>query len=463
MKTPVTRAPAGEIAATVAIRHVAAAIRQCGDEAAFTARVREILKVVPLLQRSTVDLGDPAGIEQAFETGVYTLPLRGGTGVRGLLRHPMDAGPLGGDELGFLHASADLLGAIVEVAARLRDARRIGALLQFLADQMPIGVLCLGPRPSVLACNRAAAAFFEGDPLRDPLALWAELQASGIATGTARCLRHGGRMGMVDIRAVAAGDVAAAGGVVLVADCTEAARAFGDALARETYRCLCEGEPLTLAVATSGSPEALVIAGQALRAALPARAACGPIDADSFGFVFPALDRPAATMLLRGLELLRGLRDLEVGMASLRDGIRSPAALLDAARGHRVPWISGTRPELFIFDRAPVVTDTLAFVLRGACRTTCANRAEAARELLANRPFDGLILELPVAADTAGAEFVRHAIALQPAARPFFVTSQPRPWPLQDWGLPEAAVFRKPFAVQEVRSTVRAAFADRGR
>ncbi len=459
MKAPVPQAVVGESAATFAIRHVASAIRQCADEAAFTNRVREILRVVPLLQRSTVDLGDPAGVEQAFEAGVYTLPLRGASGVRGLLRHPMDAGPLGADEIGFLHAAADLLGAIVDAAARVRDARRIGALLQFLADQMPVGVACLGPKPTVLACNRAAAGFLGGDPA----AVWPALESCGAVTGVVRCLRQGGRMGLVDIRAGAGADLAVSGGVVLIVDCTEAARAFHDALARETYRSLCDHEPLTLVVATGANPEALFMSAEALRALLPARAACGPVDADHFGFVLPALDRPAATMLLRGLDQVRAVRELLVGVASLSDGIRSPEALLEAARGRSVSWTSGTRPELFIFDRALVVTDTLAFVLRSACRTTCANRPELARELLTERPFDGLMLELPAAADPSGADFLRHAIALQPAARPFFVTSQPRPWPLRDLGLPEGTVFRKPFAVQEVRAAVRAAFADGGK
>lgn len=464
MKAPETSVVLRDAPITIAAaRRVAAAVRHCADEAALAAHVREIVRLVPLLQRTAVELGAVAAGPSTFAPGVYTVPLRGLGGVKGLLRHPIDASPLAAEDLNVLHATADLLGALLEVSGRLRESRRVMALMQFLADQMPVGVVCLGPRPAVLACNRAAASFLGVDPTREADGIWLLLDRPAQDGRSMRCIAHGDRLALIDVRPLSGTDPAGSGGVVLVMDCTEQVRAFRDALARETYRCLCEKLPLTVAVVgASGGLEPLVAAAAALQGQLPPGGACGLIDRETFGIVLPGLERPAATLLLRGLPPLRDGVEREVGIATLHPGVRSPDALVDQARNASSAWSAALRPEVFIFDRASVVTETLAFVLRGTCEITCTNRSDRGRELLAERAFDGLILELPPAPESAALDFARHAVALQAGARPFFVTTLPRPWPLRDWGLPEATVFRKPFAVHEVRAAVRAALEGRG-
>ena len=443
-----------------AARAIAAAIRACSDDTAFASLLRDVLRLVPLLQRTGFELGRPGDPAQVFSADSYTVPLRGVTGVRGVLRHPFDDGVLGEGELNTLHAVADLLGSIIDLAARARDARRVGAILQFLVDQMPVGVICLGTRPAVLACNRTAAHFFDGDLLRQPAPIWELVDALGTNAGPVRCLKRGERIGLVDVRPAPGPDTAHGGAsVVLVADCGESIRTFRDALARETYRCLCEKLPLTLAVATpAAGPEMLVLGATALGAQLPPGTACGLIDQDAFGIVFPGMDRSTAAAVLRSIDRFRAVPGLRVGLASLSGGFRTPEDLVVAAGANRLPWTAAGRPELFVFDQATAVTDTLAFVLRGSCEVTCANRTDQARQLLEERIFEGMILEVGAVGETPALDFARQAVALQPRARPFFLTGLPRPWPLQDWGLPEATVFRKPFAVQEIRAAVRAAF-----
>jgi hypothetical protein len=395
-----------------------------------------------------------------FERSRLTVPLVGASVPLGVLR--LSPGSGDGFDAGDLHlagAVADLSAAVID-RCLVGDALGTAAILSASLDGLPMGVLCFNPSGALVFANTAAGTLLDGRLPANRADFWRHYAPPDRGDGTQAFIWQGvGKL--VHVVGKGGGDDAPA--AVVLTDLSPRVVAFCEHLAAACWRCQVEHHELALGLLAG--PEGSPLAIEAIerpRARLPAGAKMGPVDARTAGIVVAGMSPRLVHGLLRTLVAELRHEEMSIGVAPFREGVDTPESLLTRTMASLAPVSEFRQPEVLVYDESPGVAESVGFVLRQDCVvTTSADRGRTLR-LLGERLFSGLVLELPAGQDTAEVEWLRHALSLQPDVSPVFVTEQPGPWDLVDWGLPPAPVFRKPFAVQALRQAVRGALSRSG-
>ncbi len=450
------------------VRRAAAQLRGTPDRGALAATLNEFMHLLPALRAAWVELPATGRATEetrpppVFSDDALTLPLRTGGEVAGVLRHRLE-GPVDGDRLRMLGAIADLLGAILERTHGSSVATEAQALLSLLAEHLPFGVACFSPTGVVLAANAAAREFAGGSDALMPVLVPAHLRAAGPSgTPVMHVARVGDRAAWVHVHAGATGEKPT-GAVALVFDLGQRSREFLRAVARETYRALWLGRPLSLAVLSAPDhPRELLEVAEAIRLRLPAAAESGPLETDAVAVLAPETNLAALRTIMRGTAGLDLVPDLRIGLAELERDHRAPENFITAAVGALGPYARLRRPSLLLCDTSPSVTEALLVALRGECDAVRCHDRSAGWRLLGKQSFDAIFSKIELDEWDTDIGFLRRALELQPGLKAFVVTDVPGLYSATIPSLPAGTpVFRKPFQVAAVRHAVRELLAPR--
>ncbi|MGH8020543.1 MAG: hypothetical protein ACREIA_20115 [Opitutaceae bacterium] len=398
----------------------------------------------------TVDLSAEAAPHR-FPMDELHVPLVGASGSLGSMHLPLTPGrSMARSDLRLAGAVADVSAAIIEKCLGERHAG-LAAILTAAMDGLSVGVLCFDPAGALLFSNVAARAWMTELPAKWPL-IWQQFAPGGrFPVGSSFVFRSREAI----IHAVPKTTESGAPCAVVLMDVAPQARLFADQLAMVAYRSLHEKHGLVFGMVSSaeGSTATLEIL-DALPATLPGGAFSGPLDGETGGVVLPSFDIGAMRRLLAAIGANKPESGIQFSMTSLRCAGENPAMLVSRAREGLEPAPLCFRPEVLVFDRSANVTDSVGLILRNDCAVTAVNQETRRDELLRSRAFEGIILELPQQPDERSLAAIREMIAAQPAAKTFFTSNVAGPWELASFGLPPSPVFRKPFAVRDMRKAI---------
>lgn len=432
------------------LRRLAAAMRSGRSVEELLARINEAAVLLPGLGGAKIST---VGEEIEFSSDRLTVPLVGTEGTLGVMHLPPEGGgTFDAGQLQMAAAVADAVSAVVEQFERARGQAASLALLETALNGLPVGIVCFDESNRRLYANDRAGAYLGGAVPESWDGVWEQLAPEARREpGADFVVQNGVHLLHVVARQRNDGGPRA----VVLTDIAARAAAFVDGVTVDVQRSAQSGTALTFAIVAAGpnSPEALALV-ESLQAHLPAGSRVGPLTAESAGVAVQGVSPTSLQALIREHCRSQKLRGLRVGVAALRSGTETAERLMARASARLQAADETPRPDVFVADRSKAVAEALAVALHRSCRVTVGAPDEEGMGLLAEQPFDGLFLELPEPGAQGLDRWVRRAIELQPAARPFFVTELPGPWDLADLALPEAPVFRKPFAVREVRETV---------
>jgi hypothetical protein len=457
MTTAAHGAHTSEAALVPAVRRLAAALRT-GDRDHLPGSLSAALRLLPSLGCAWLELADgPSGHgANAFPTEVVTIPIRNGTEVIGTLRQPVGEHALGASHLRLLAAMAELAGAVLARTGTGRAAPRSDALVAHVLEHVPVGAMLLSPKFEVLAANSRVPT-----PLLQP----ARATAFFSSLGTGREHAAGVRLASCDDRTLVvhlhpAPDSGSGAPAILALlhDLSRQVAEFGATVAREVFRARATGQPLTLALASAGGEtHRLLGVVDQMRAQTDPAAGHGPVDARVFGVVLPGWRVDALRRRLRAQPGEALPPDVELAAVELEER-EEPERFLARGVAGLGPRQRLVRPVVLLYDTSPSVTDALAVVLGRECEVVvCHDRGEAAG-LLAARAFDAVFADIEPDEREKDVALVQRAVAMQPGVAAFLLTAAPGPYHAELAGLPEGTpVFRKPFAVHDVREAVRRA------
>jgi len=437
------------------MRRMAAAMRSSkfGD---LEAAINGLLQAIPILQASWIELirGADTGRTVEVDTANLVLPITSGKMVVGGLKRPVANAAFGAEELRFLAAAADLVGAIVSLSGDVTESREFSAALGFALDQVPVAVVCLRSNGTVLCFNRAAATIAGKSPSDVGLPEFFAGTLS-VAAGSAEVVSFSDRLVLASVAPGSRGSSAACAKVVMLIDLTERAAAFADLIEREIYRALWLAQPLTLVVAAASRLPELIASTETMDLWLPGFCGAGPVDMDTFGILVRGRRSAEVRLALRKERRLLAVECLRMGIAEVASGVTNARGLVDGALRTMSAATSLTRPSLLLWDGSSSVTDALSIALRDASETIACNDRRQCLQLVAERSFDGIFAEMNLDDLEPDLDLVRTVLGSQPGIVPFLVADAPGPYRFGDKGLPEnTTVFRKPFSVVQVRAAV---------
>jgi PAS domain-containing protein len=446
--------------ALVVVRSLAAAFRQFGEFGAFVAGLEAALGQTEYFDRAAISLFPRVHAEEgagSFPPSTLCLPLPGNERVLGMVSFSSEGREFGPADLHLMAGLAEVVAVMADHALRFGEQRRNLALLDYLLNQAPVGVLCFDEDGRVLVANsigrRLAARTGEEE---GGWALPQEWRKEVVEASDGFHREVNGKLLHVAIKRApsSGGDGVCA---LVLTDLTPEVDRFREGVARETYRCGWLGKPLTLAIlhAREGAG-ALMAVLESLRSVFPWPAIVGPSDVQTLGIVLPECRLGEAMGRIH--EARAFLNDeWDLGVASIADDLKEPEALAGAAWSAKRRVKESLKRTLLLHDDYPSVNDMLEMVLRDRFRLTKSSDFAAAVRHLRSAHYDGIFTEVELSNGAEGLQLVRIAQETCPAIVPFFTTAAAMARK-EDPRFAGQIVFQKPFDVTELRASVEAAF-----
>jgi len=451
--------------ALVVVRQFADAFRHIADFEGFVRSLEKALGATEFFEKAAISLfprlkQEDGGLTE-FPASTLCLPIAGEGRILGMARFSNGERPFCSDDLRLMGGLADLLAVMTDHALRFGEQRRNLALLSFLLNQVPTGVLCFDHEGRILLGNSAGRRLVgleagEHNDLRLP-PNWRE--AAEKAGGQA--FHHASDACL--IQAIAKSSSSGAGEEVralVLHDLTTEIERFHERFSTELYRSAWLKQKTTLVVLKSSSVQALTAVLPRCRELLPEEAIVGPAGLQSIGLGFPGCDFPQTLPQTRSL--VRRLRpvlddDWEIALVS-SDGGLTPAEILAKASIGLQKVGACLRRSLLLHDDYSSVNDMLELILREKYALTKSSDLTFTLGQLRTGRFDGFFTEIELSNGASGWEVARAAREANPEVRPFFTSGAAMARMTEDRFAREI-VFRKPFDVSELREGVAAAFA----
>lgn len=407
-------------------------------------------------------MAESSKAEAVFKMGNVVLPLKddaAGSFIRVTGRR--DARPFGTGDLHLMGAIASFVSGLYgQSKNQRRNALRLRAL-QFLIDELPVGVLCLGEDDELLAGNRK---------------VWQQLGVSCAADlhTDASILRHlhnatqgcnevhlevQGRL-LFAVRREFADEGAGAISAYVFYDMDVRREKLADALDREYFRTLCTNGRMSVSLLQDTSkPGALFAAArQCFERWKIDEDFIQPLDAYTVACLFVNSTPVRVRRLLEqfaGTENFQGLR-VSLLEAHEVEGQSPSKTTLDRAKELLQPYTEALLPQLLVFDRFEPVVETLEVMLEDICRMEALRDFEEFMPRLQSFFYEGLIADLD---SMSPEQFKRLKEALKacPAMISLYLSTKPRSmmeaagWPLEARDI----LIQKPFNAHELMNTIR--------
>jgi PAS domain-containing protein len=447
--------------ALAVVRQLSGAFRRFGEFDQFVAGLESALGKTEFFDRAAIALfprlREEGSGRGSFPPSTLCLPLAGDDRVLGMLTFSNEQREFGPADLHMMGGLAELVAVMADHALRFGEQRRNLALLSFLLNQVPVGVLCFDEEGRILIGNSLGGRLL-GRSLEEgtgelPIEWREEVQR---AAGGAFHRGAGGKL----LHAVVSTPSSAAGqGVraLVLTDLAPEVDRFREAVAREVYRCAWLGKSAGLILLHAADVGALMGALEPLRKEFSAPAVVAPSGSRTVGILLPESRFHLAMERLRQVRPLLG-DDWEAGVATTGGDLKEPGALMDVASAGKRPLNDFLRRSLLLHDDYPSVNDMLEMMLRDRYRLTKSSDFDRTVAYLRTGHFDGLFTEIDLSNGGDGWKLAQVARETTPTIRPFFTTAAAMVRREEERFRGEM-VFQKPFAVAELRTSLEAAFA----
>ncbi|MGJ8652230.1 MAG: hypothetical protein ACSHX8_03050 [Opitutaceae bacterium] len=335
---------------------------------------------------------------EGLDANETVVAITGTTGSLGYLKYSgrHDANLFSAEDMHLMGSLAGMVAALVKQAHQYRQKSKSEQVLQYLINQLPLGVVCLDARGALLVqSNRARRLLGEGG-----LSLFDGVLAESIPSDGKVQLHFEieGRLIYSEGRSMEVAEGMKVYAFVLYDMSSYRTKLIVD-LEKEAYRSESRGAPLTIAVMESvGEPGELYsrLKGAADLLKMDP-AGIQPLDAYRTVCLFQG--RHAGTVrFLLGRTLSRVLiSEFKISIVSYRaDSTNNEPAqtLLDQALGDLKPASIALMPKLVVFDRYPAVFESLNMILSETCHLMLADSVESAIACVESGKVEGIFIDL---------------------------------------------------------------------
>lgn len=368
-------------------RRFARVMGQFSDFDSFCSSLEAAVREDPLLQANFIPAvaeGEATAltVDDLFLPGEVVLPMTGeAEGSFYRVSGRRDERPFGAEDLQLMGATADFIAALFVESKRVQQQGEQLRVLQFLVDQLPVGVVCQSADGAVIMANKLAWRQLGVDEQMEPdevQAIVGLLQAS-VGSGYEGHFEVDGALMFAACRRLSSGggDVC----VYVLYDLRDRRAKLQDALERAFFRCKERAEALCVALVASDEQ-----AGVGYRNLKSAASALGvevthvqPLDAYTTACLFVGLPASQVRRVLYQELGKLGLQRALVGCRELteRDGLEAVEAVLHRVRQDLKPVTVAFLPVLVVLDAYPPVADTFALLLDGLMRVEYVESTEA--------------------------------------------------------------------------------------
>lgn len=448
------------------LRAFAGVTRRMGDFTDFHEALRQLVHEDSYLAGAVeiLDSANAAEKKPDFEnldSSGTVLPVCNSEGQAGYLNYSgrRDGEPFLAEDLHLMGAIAGFIGVLTAKAQQFRKQDDSLRVLQYLINQLPLGVVCFDSGGNLLVENKLATRL---------------LGASGSALirGALSERRLNGK-GRLRLHLEVEGKLLYAEGRRLEVDADLSTTAFVVhdmsiqrekhwlQLERSVYRSESRGSPLTVALLEDRSE-----AGRLLRFL---RASVDSLQVD-FGSIL-ALDAYSCACLFSGKQLRSARFLLQNGCpgASERESVKgaliaagsdlseeNPAqSLLERARGQMRPLVEILRPSILLLDPYPAVLESLEWICGAIARFERVEDPAQAADRVASGEFDAIFIDI----DSYGPGGLDWVFAASEEAgggfRRFYLSCKQASMVYAKYDLAEdAIVFQKPFDTEKLRESL---------
>ena len=395
-------APAGLAAAY--LRSFAMSLDSFGEFDRFLEELRRLVGKDQYLNGSAqlCDLLSAACEQPDFETlreDEIVIAVSGVEGNSGYLKYAgrADGHPFGAEDLHLMGAISSVVSALVSQAQNFRKKEQASSILQYLINQLPLGVVCFDGGGNLLNENKVAQRLLGegGSEL-----IQAQLTSAGKVQGERVRLHFevDGKLIYSEGRSL---EVAA--GIVIDAyvlyDLSGSREKLLKDLELEAYMSESRGGAVVVALlesrAIAGDIYKKVKAAAADFELEPAK--IQPLDAYSCACIFKGKALRSVRYLLKHrlpLQKLEGLRLSVVAYDSNKSSVEPAQELIATAYSELAQSDSALLPELLVLANYPPVVDALDMIVADECRLRTANSLDEAEALIRSGRVDGLILDV---------------------------------------------------------------------
>lgn len=339
------------------------------------------------------------GGEVVFEKGKVVLPLKGeAEGSYYRVDSRRDERPFDADDLHLMGATAEFLAALFAESKKHHKAQEEIRILQFLIDQLPLGIVCRSADGSVMTGNKLAwrqLGVSQSRGEQAALRVVEQLEAAVLGQSEGHFEVDGALMFAACRRFdLGHGSVS----VYVLYDLSDRAAKLQQMLEREFFRCKEQQQGLSLSLirldaAAGVSYRYLKSAADELE--LDARFV-QPIDAYTTACVFAGERSSTVRRRIRPLLSKFGSSAIHFASGDLRqdDGIREIEGLVDLTRRKLQRLELAFLPTLAVLDPYAPIAETLSMLLDGLMRVRWVTDADALAAIEGDAGADFYLLDL---------------------------------------------------------------------
>lgn len=361
----------------------------------------------------------------------------------------------GAGDMHLMGAIAGFISLLSSKAREFHDQGRAFKVLQYLINQLPLGVVCCGDDGRLIAQSNLASRQL-GESGGSSL--------SAIATDTSRFKKGreqfhfevNGRLLYSEGRRLAIEERFTVTAFVLYDLSNYRQRLTGD-LEREAFRSESRGAPFTLAIlqarpnATPGKLNQLL--KRSVESLEIPKSAIHPLDAFRCACLFPGKAlRPVRQRLKEILEEDDEIARLSLAQHVSGEGDEAPGThLLERAKQLLEPLGYALLPRVLVLDPYPSVGEALMVATSEACQAKLVHSAEEAVQQIISGAYDGLFVGLDECEPEALSQIQCAARAVSEGLKVFYLSYKQPSLAREQAGLDEdAIIFQKPFQAGEI-------------
>ncbi len=415
-----------------ALRRFGAAFAHIGSLDRFTEALEKAMSEAMFLREAVIHLAaeDQSGTaKDCFSSGSLVLPLLGNQVARGAVevRSPGARRPYGPDELRLLSSLTSFCASLVEHALKHAEQGRDLAILRYIFDQLPVPVLACSESGRILILNARGAACLRLSK-SEPGYLGSEIHSRMLAA----CEKNGassfgffvalpGQLMKATVSPCPPLGTMERVYCMTIMDLTQERERLRQGLFREAFRCRWLNKPLTrITLRNSENPMALIEMLPLLRHRLGSDDRAGPWEEDALALAFPEITKWQALTNLREWLRTDQSGEMTVGVAMMEAGSDHPEEIGESDGEEIFRLKEMLRPAILLHDENPEVNDALEYALRGDFQVVKSHCSAATLGHLAERRFDGLIIERYPRDGVSGVDLARRAAEFNPGIQVFF-------------------------------------------
>jgi hypothetical protein len=389
----------------------------------------------------------------------------GETGNQGFIQYSgkADGSSFGAGDMHLMGAIAGFISLLSSKAREFRDQGRAAKVLQYLINQLPLGVVCYGADGALIAQSKLASRLL-GESGASSLATVA-MDDSRFAKGREQFhLNAGGKFLYTEGRRLAIEEQLTVTAFVLY-DLSNYRYKLTAELEREAFRSESRESPLTLAVLRSASNSVPGRLYQLLKASVDSldipKSSIHPLDAFNCACVFSGKALRTVRILLKEcFEKDNEILQLALLQYASGEGAEAPAAhLLDRANHLMGPLEHALLPRVLVLDPYPAVSDSLKVATADVCHAYPVVSVDEAMRQIESGAYDGLFLGL----DDCDSEMLYriHEVCrtIRKGFKVFYLSYKQPSLAREQAGLNEdSIIFQKPFQTDEIVESLNSQF-----